>query len=176
MGKYSAQFKHAAVQTYLSGVDGYRKVARHLSVDVSLLRRWVAAFEAQGNASPSKCGRRYTTAFKRSVIECRRAERLSYRQAAARFGIGQPSEIGIWERQYYSAGLENASASTSKRPAHMPKKSVTPLESLPPDDADRSYEQLLAELNYLRMENAYLKKLEEMKAATSRRPPTGKKR
>ncbi|WP_141230203.1 transposase, partial [Pseudomonas sp. Irchel 3A5] len=43
MGKYSAQFKHTAVQTYLNDVDGYRKVARHFSIDVSLLRRWVAA-------------------------------------------------------------------------------------------------------------------------------------
>jgi transposase len=58
----------------------------------------------------------------------------------------------------------------------MPKKSATPLETLPPDDASRSREQLLAELEYLRMENAYLKKLEEIKAATSRRPPSGKKR
>ena len=176
MGKYSAQFKHTAVEAYLRGDDGYRKVAQRFSVDVSLLRRWVATFEVHGDASPSKCGQRYTPAFKRSVIECRRAERLSYRQVAARFAIGQPSEIGIWERQYYSEGLENRSASTSKRPARMSKKSVTPLESLPADDADRSREQLLTELEYLRMENAYLKKLEEIVAATNKRSPTGKKR
>jgi transposase len=176
MGKYSAQFKHTAVQTYLNGVDGYRKVARHFSIDVSLLRRWVASFEVHGDASPSKCGQRYTAAFKRSVIECRRTEQLSYRQVAARFGIGQPCEIGIWERHYYSEGLDNPSVSPSKRPARMPKKSASPLDSLPADDTDRSREQLLAELNYLRMENAYLKKLEEIKAATSRRSPTGKKR
>ena len=78
--------------------------------------------------------------------------------------------------QYYSDGLENLPASISKRPARMPKKSVPPLESLPPDDASRSREQLLAELEYLRMENAYLKKLEEIMAATSRRSPTDKKR
>ena len=176
MGKYSAQFKQTAVESYLKGHEGYRKVAQRFSVDVSLLRRWVAAFEVHGDASPGKCGQRYTAAFKRSVIECRRTERLSYRQVAARFGIGQPSEIGIWERQYYSEGLENPSASTSKRPVRMPKKSVTPLDSLPADDADRSREQLLAELDYLRMENAYLKKLEEIMAATSRRSPTDKKR
>jgi transposase len=176
MGKYSAQFKRTAVRTYLEGDDGYRKVARRLSVDISLLRRWVATFKAHGDASPSRCGRRYTTAFKRSVLECMRSERMSYRQVAARFGIAQPSQVGIWERQYYSDGLGNPSASTVIRPVRMPKKSTTPLETLPSDDASRSREQLLAELEYLRMENAYLKKLEEIKAATSRRPPSGKKR
>lgn len=176
MGKYSDQFKHTAVTAYLEGSDGYRKVAQRFSIDVSLLRRWVAAFEVSGEASPGKRGQRYTPTFKRSVLEYRRAQGLSYRQVAAHFGIGQPSQIGIWERQDYSACLEKPSANNAKRPVRMPKKSVTSPEPLPLDDASRSREQLLAELEYLRMENAYLKKLEEIKAATSRRPLPGKKR
>ena len=36
--------------------------------------------------------------------------------------------------------------------------------------------KLKAELKYLRMENAYLKKLEEIQEASSRKPRPGKKR
>ena len=176
MGKYSTQFKTTAINAYLTGDDGYRKVARSLAIDCSLLRRWVAAHRASGSANPRPQGRYFSAAFKCSVLQCLHKEGLSHRQVAARFGLGQSSQVGIWERQYYSGDLAALSAPKRKKAVAMPKK-LPPLQvPLPVDDDLKSREQLKAELEYLRMENAYLKKLEEVTQAMNRNNPPGKKR
>lgn len=176
MGKYSVQFKITACKAYINGDDGFRKIANRYSVDCSLLRRWVAAFKVHGSAGLRANGQRYSAAFKRSVVECMRKERLSCREAATRFGLGQSSRVGIWERQYYSGGLDDLPAPKRKKTVSMPKKSPVQNPSPPLDDDSKSREQLKAELEYLRMENAYLKKLEEIREAPNRSHPPGKKR
>jgi transposase len=176
MGKYSVQFKITAIKAYIDGDDGFRKIANRYSMDCSLLRRWVAAFQVRGSAGLRANGHRYSTAFKLSVVECMHKERLSYREVAARFGLGQSSQVGIWERQYYSGGLDALSVLKRKKTVSMPKKSPAQYQSQPVDDDSKSREQLKAELEYLRMENAYLKKLEEIMEAPNRSHPPGKKR
>lgn len=176
MGKYSVQFKITAIKAYITGDDGFRKIANRYSIDCSLLRRWVAAFQARGSASLRVNRHPYSAAFKLSVVECMRKERLSCREVAARFGLGQSSQVGIWERQYYSGGLVDPSVSERKKTDPMPKKSPVQHPSQPADDDSKSREQLKAELEFLRMENAYLKKLEEIREAPNRSHPPGKKR
>lgn len=176
MGKYSVQFKITAVEAYIHGDDGFRKVANRYSIDCSLLRRWVAAFQARGSAGLQANGHHYSAAFKRSVVECKRKERLSCREAAARFGLGQSSRVGIWERQYYSGDLDCLPAPQRKKTLTMPKKPPVQPQSPFVDDDSKSREQLKAELEYLRMENAYLKKLEEIREAPNRSHPPKKKR
>jgi transposase len=172
MGKYSVQFKITAVEAYINGDDGFRKIANRYSIDCSLLRRWVAAFQARGSAGLRANGHHYSAVFKLSVVECMHKERLSCREAATRFGLGQSSQVGIWERQYYSGGLD---APKRKKTASMPKKSPVPPQPPFVDDDSKSREQLKTELEYLRMENAYLKKLEEIRAAPNRSRPPKKK-
>lgn len=176
MGKYSEQFKTTAINAFLTGDDGYRKVARSYCIDCSLLRRWVAAHQASGSANRRPQGRYFSAAFKRSVVQCVRKEGLSHRQAATRFGLGQSSQVGIWERQYYSGGLAALSAPKRKKAVAMPKKLPPLQDPLPADDDLKSREQLKTELQYLRMENAYLKKLEEVTQAMNRNSHPGKKR
>lgn len=161
MSKYSDQFRLTAVQAYLEGPAGLRTVALRFEVDVSLLRRWVSSFQQHGHFGLGKRGQRYTDAFKRSVLDHMRKHQLSMRQTAAHFGLGQSSQIGIWARQNYSGAL-SLPATTKKKPAAMPKKTY-PLKPTTSDDTDKSREQLLAELEWMRMENAYLKKLKELK-------------
>jgi transposase len=55
----------------------------------------------------------------------------------------------------------------------MPEQPTTP--SATPDDDTRTRQELLEELNYLRMENAYLKKLEAL-AQAQRQAAQRKKR
>lgn len=175
MGKYSVQFKITASKAYINGDDGFRKVANHFSIDCSLLRRWVAAFQVRGSAGLRANGHHYSAAVKRSVVECMHKERLSCREVATRFGLGQSSQVGIWERQYYSGGLDDLSLPKRKKTISMPKKTSVQHQSQLVDDDSKSREQLKAELEYLRMENAYLKKLEEIREAPNRSHPPGKK-
>jgi len=176
MGKYSTQFKTTAIKTYIDGSEGFRKVAQRYFVDTSLLRRWVAVYLARGAAGLRPQGHHYSVAFKLSVIQCMQKEHLSQREVAARFGLGQSSQVGIWARRYYSGGLDALSAPKKRKAAAMPDKTRLPNESQPADDDLKSREQLKAELEYLRMENAYLKKLEEIREAPNRNHLPGKKR
>lgn len=175
MTKHSIQLKNAAINSYLFGDDGFRKVARTYSIDCSLLRRWVATHQACSTAE-SQRGLPFSAAFKLKVIQCVQKEGLSHRQAAARFGLGQSSQVGNWERQYYSGGLAALSVTKRKKAVAMPKKPAVPSDADVTDDDSKSREQLKAELEYLRMENAYLKKLEEVTQALNRNSRPGKKR
>nr|WP_235906742.1 IS3 family transposase [Pseudomonas saliphila] len=158
MNKYTEQFRIAVCKAYLEGDNGFRKVARQFDVDVSLLRRWVSSYRLHGVTSLSKPGQQYTPDFKREVVGYKRAHHLSLRQVAAHFGLGHSSLVGIWERQYYSNGSEPQTLAKQRKPAmsNKPKPAPPPAK----EDALKSREQLMTEIEYLRMENAYLKELE----------------
>ncbi|QXG37473.1 IS3 family transposase [Pseudomonas viridiflava] len=166
MGKYSEQFKLTVVKAYLEGTEGYRKVASRFSIDFSLLRRWVASYKQQGHISPHKPRLRYSDAFKLSVLEHKREHGLSLRQTAAHFGIGQPVQIGIWEQQHYSNGPV-PSVQTRRKPVAMTKKPY-PIKPVTDDDTQKTRDQLMAELEYLRMENAYPKKVGRVEGAETK--------
>ena len=114
--KYTEQFKLAAITAYLEGSDGFRKVAQHFNIDFSLLRRWVASYKARSTISSIPHSQRYHIDFKRRVVQHMREHRLSLRQTAAHFGLGQSSRIGIWEDQYYRvhAGSDGGGAGLSQ--------------------------------------------------------------
>ncbi|WP_442961555.1 IS3 family transposase [Pseudomonas sp. C5pp] len=156
MGKYTEQFKLTAITAYLEGSQGFRKVAQHFGIDFSLLRRWVAGYQVDANLSPRSHGRRYTEEFKRRVLKYMLEHRLSLRQTAAHFDLGQSSQIGIWLRQHYS-GSPVATLAKQRKSA-VPKK-IKPIKPTDTNDAEKSREQLLSELEYLRMENDVLKEL-----------------
>ncbi|MCP3752049.1 transposase, partial [Pseudomonas sp. SBB6] len=137
MSKYSEHFKLTAITAYLEGSHGFRKVAQHFGIDFSLLRRWVAIYQTHTSASLRSTGQRYSTAFKLNVLAHRREHRLSLRQTAAHFGLGQSSQIGIWERQYYSDRPTALITVKRRMPVKVPKK-IIPVEPTDTDDALKS--------------------------------------
>jgi transposase len=78
---------------------------------------------------------------------------LSINEAAARFGVPTPSTISNWERIYYEEGPEalleerRGRNNMGKKRGRKAKKNVN------------ENEDLLQEVQRLRMENEYLKKL-----------------
>ncbi|WP_156056794.1 IS3 family transposase [Pseudomonas capeferrum] len=157
MGKYTEQFKLTAISAYLDGSDGFRKVAQRFGIDVSLLRRWASSYQSKSSLSPRSHGQRYDDDFKRQVLSHMHEHRLSLRQTAAHFGLGQSSQIGNWQRQYYS-GSPVAPVIRQKKPIKVLKK-IKPAKPTDTDDSQKPRDQLMAELEYLRMENAVLKEL-----------------
>jgi transposase len=98
---------------------------------------------------------------------------LSYGQAAALFNIRSPGSLSVWEREYRRAGLD----ALVGRPRGRPKSMPVPLPpEQKPDDDKRPREELLAELDYLRMENAYLKKLRALVQARQNQTPPQKRK
>ena len=94
----------------------------------------------------------YTGEFKQHVIETMRNEKLSYRETARQFGIGNCSHVSHWERIYLEEGPEGLYI---ERRGRRNKQSPVSLQK-------QTEEDLIAEVQRLRAENAYLKKLKAL--------------
>ena len=103
--------------------------------------------------------KRYTPEFKKMVIETMMEEKLSYSETARRFEINDHKQIMAWERIYLTEGpegfaIERRGRSSTGRPKKLPKEVE---------------EDLLAEVQRLRAENAYLKNLHALVLENERR-------
>ena len=97
----------------------------------------------------------YTGEFKQKVVETMMQEKLSYREAARQFEITDHDRVRYWERIYLEEGpeglyIERRGRSSKGRTSKQLKPEVE--------------EDLLAEVQRLRAENAYLKKLNALVA------------
>ena len=95
--------------------------------------------------------KRYTPEFKIKVVETMHREKLSYRETARQFDISN-SRVTAWERIYLEEGADGLYAErrgrkSTGRPPKIKKE-----------------EDLIAEVQRLRAENAYLKKLNALVA------------
>ena len=96
--------------------------------------------------------KRYTSEFKKLVIETMQEEKLSYSETCRRFEVNSRDRIKSWERIYLEEGpegfaVERRGRSSTGRPKKLPK------------DVE---EDLLAEVQRLRAENDYLKNLQAL--------------
>ena len=96
--------------------------------------------------------KRYTGEFKQMVVETMIREKLSYSEAARQFNISGHHRVSSWERIYLIEGpeglyIERRGRGSKGRPQQFPK------------DVE---EDLLQEVQRLRAENAYLKKLQAL--------------
>jgi transposase len=176
MTKYNEQFKLAVVQQFLSGTAGHKTVAHLHGLPHSTVRLWVDLHRLHGTAGLEKKFTHYSAEFRLSVLQRMWDDELSYRQVAAVFNIRSPGCISQWERCYHSGGLD----ALAPRKRGKPKKMSTPPDKTPesaPDPAGRTHDELVAEVNQLRMEVAFLKKLQALvQAQQHQRTTTRKKR
>ncbi len=110
----------------------------------------------------------YSTEFKLSVLQRMREEELSYRQGASLFDIRTSDIIGEWERRYDKDGLDALSRQPGSRLHVKMTKLIPSIQLEASNDEARARDDLLSELNQLRMENAYLKKLDALVQAKER--------
>ena len=103
--------------------------------------------------------KKYTGEFKQMVVETMRKEGLSYREAARQFEISEHSRVASWERIYLEEGPEGLYIERrGRKSTGRPKKLKPEVE-----------EDLIAEVQRLRAENAYLKKLRALVLEEERR-------
>lgn len=174
MGKYTERAKLEAARDYCTGYLGLREVARRHGVNVASLRKWAAAYRVHGTVGvQAKQRRLYSTEFKVSVVERKRDEQLSCRQTAALFNIRNFNNIGVWEREYEAGRLNPLAAHPADGHPRMTKKANTGPDPENAGGETRTRQELVDELNRLRMEVAYLKKLKAL-AQANREQPQGK--
>ena len=102
-----------------------------------------------------KPNKRYTGEFKQRVVETMMQEKLSYCEAARQFDVSDHHRVASWERIYLEEGPEGLYIERRGR-----SSKGGPTKNLKPEVE----EDLLAEVQRLRAENAYLKKLNALVA------------
>lgn len=176
MGKYSIQFKLSAVAIYLERSQGFRCIAAQLQIDPTLLRRWVAAYQLHGEAGLQRFKRYRTPEFKLSVLHHMWRDQLSFRQVAAVFNLGNSTQVGIWERQYYSGGFQALVSGSKRAKILMTKSPASSADPVSVSDEDLSHAELLLKLRKLQVENAVLKKLKELREEKKRQAQATRKK
>ena len=105
--------------------------------------------------------KRYTGEFKQEVVETMMREKLSYRETARLYEINDHKRVMAWERTYLEEGPEGLYIDRRGRSG----KGGRPPKQLKP----KVEEDLIAEVQRLRAENAYLKKLNALVSERVRR-------
>ena len=173
MTKYDEQFKLKIVQQYLTGAAGYKALGNQHGLEDSMVRRWVKWFQAHGIDGLKKKFTHYSAQAKLSMLQHMWDNELSCSQTAAVFNIRNPGILRVWEREYRRAGFDALIARPRGRSKSMPVPPPKPDKN--PDDSNRSKEDLQAEVEHLRMENAYLKKLQALVQARPQAQPKKRK-
>jgi transposase len=159
MSKYTKEFKLLIAKRYEHESISYRDLAGQVGVDDSVIRYWVLLFRHHGDNAFDFPYTNYPGAFKLRVIQFINDTDYSIREASAIFHIPDPSMVRRWKKKWETAG-EGALDTKEKGPSTM--KSHNQKKNTSKDLVDQSREAMEKELEYLRMENAYLKKLEAL--------------
>ena len=151
---YSTELKFEIVQRYQQGNISTNELAKIYHVHKSDIAKWNAAYLEHGVAGLCPTHGTYTGDFKVAVVEYMHSTGASIRNTAIHFNISSHTTVKKWERIYYEFGkealYEERRGRATKMGTKRPRKSKKNLET---------NEDLLAEVQRLRMENEYLKKL-----------------
>jgi transposase len=152
MSKFMIEKKIEAVIRYQQGSEGIKSIAKSIGVHHSVLLNWIKQYEHHGADAFIKPYTSYTTEFKLDVLNYIKETGTSIRETAAIFNIATHSTIQKWQKGFESHGVD-ALKPTKKGRTSVKKE---PMENPPTEGSE---EALRAEIERLRMENAYLKKL-----------------
>lgn len=154
MGKFSNQFKLEVVEYYINGNGGYSAIAKQFGVNHELLRRWVKKYQQHGPEGLLKHKlSSYSGDFKVYVVEYMHNNHLSLAETAFRFRLGSNTIVSKWERIYYEEGPQALYVERRGRRKNMSSK---PRKKKLSENTEKD---LIMEVQQLRMENEYLKKL-----------------
>ena len=154
MSKYSNEQKLEVVLGVLEKGLSHQLSASLIGACKVDAQKWVKLYQEHGVEGLMIKKGRYTGQFKISVIEYMHTNHLSIRETAAKFGIPSHTTVGGWERVYYEEGREALYRDNRGR-----KKMSIDRKARKTKISKKVEEDLIAENQRLKMENAYLKKL-----------------
>ncbi len=170
--KHDNYLKLMAVKRYLAGGIVYRDLAAELGISRSVLQRWVAWYQAHGCFEPVASAESHTAEFKLSALQHMWDNRLSYAQATVYFKIEGHNTLRQWARQFLQDGVTGLMPAPTRPP---PRMTIPTIKPEPKSNDQLTQKELLDQIAYLQMENAYLKKLQALVQSQGSKAP-GKKR
>jgi len=154
MSKHSLETKKHVVDYVQNENHSINDAAIKFGVANELIRRWVKRFEQFGHDGLIMKNGTYSGDFKLNVLKYMHTNHLSLFETAVHFGIPNSSTLGKWERIYYEEGSDALFRDKrGRRCKDMSQKGIK--KPLP----KKIEEDLISEVQRLRMENDYLKKL-----------------
>ncbi|MNI22856.1 Transposase [compost metagenome] len=151
MARFSTHEKIQAVIRYQQGSNSLKTIAKSIGVHHSVFLNWIRQYEHHGEEAFKKGYTSYPAQTKIDVLNYMSEVGASVRETAAVFNIASHSTILSWQRSLELHGIDALQSKKKGRPS-MKKDSNPKL-------VEGSVEALQAEVERLRMENAYLKKL-----------------
>jgi transposase-like protein len=156
MARFSSEEKIQAVRQYIDGNEGGQTIAKSIGVHPSLLHQWIKQYALFGDDAFEKRYTPYPAQFKLDVLNYMNEHGTSIRETAAIFNIPSYETLRKWKVAYETEGFDALQSKKKGRPSMKNKNNKTSNTQVPDEG---SIEALQAENERLRMENAYLKKL-----------------
>ena len=166
MAKFTAEEKLEAVLRYLNTNESYLSIAKSLGTDKMSIIKWVKQYEYHGEEAFIKRYTNYSAQFKLDVLNYMIEHGTSLRETAAIFNIPTPSTLNSWQKQFETTGFDALQSKKKGRPSMKKDSNKQPKQA----PVEGSPEALQAEIDRLRMENEYLKKLNALVQAKEKSP------
>ena len=162
--KYSAELKIAAVKSYLAGEGGLRIISKRYGIsDHSILRDWILWYNghrefkertsAKGEIYMTK-GRKTTQEERAEIVAFCIEHNKDYGLTVETYNVSY-QQIYAWVRKYEEGGIDNL---RDNRGRSKPVEEMTEVEKLKAE-----MKILEAKNRQLEIENAFIKKLQELK-------------
>ena len=162
--KYSAELKIAAVKSYLAGEGGLRIISKRYGIsDHSILRDWILWYNghrefkertsAKGEIYMTK-GRKTTQEERAEIVAFCIEHNKDYGLTVETYNVSY-QQIYAWVRKYEEGGVDNL---RDNRGRSKPVEEMTEVEKLKAE-----MKILEAKNRQLEIENAFIKKLQELK-------------
>ncbi|MDR8552832.1 transcriptional regulator, partial [Klebsiella pneumoniae] len=126
---YSDEFKLVVVRAVISDRLTMREAAARFNLSAEILvRRWLNAWQFHGAEGLTAKNNHYSDEFKLVVVRAVISDRLTMREAAARFNLSAEILVRRWLDVYNDAGAEGLLNMQCGRPGQMTKpKNIPPL-------------------------------------------------
>lgn len=180
--KFSLRQKLSAVRSIIAGRESCLSAARKIGSKENTIQRWLRLYKQHGVNGLKVRNGSYDGDFKVRVVRHMLKNKLSSIQTAVFFAIPQDHVVGRWLKLYECFGaaglLKENSGSKKSQMGKKIKKKKNGFSAVKPADARTA--ALEKEVEYLRAENAFLKKLDALiqqenaaKAQSKQQKPSG---
>lgn len=166
MAKYTAAEKLQAALRYLEGKESSREIAKSIGTDHKTILNWTKQYKYNGVEAFTKSYTNYTAQFKLDVLNFMIEQGTCLLETAAIFVIAAPSTIFQWRKIFETKGFDALQPKKKGRPSMKKETNKQPKQA----PVEGSPEALQAEIDRLRMENEYLKKLNVLVQAKEKSP------
>ena len=166
MAKYTSEEKLQAALRYLNGNESSVEIAKSIGTDHTAILKWAKLYKHHGEEAFIKRYTNYSAQFKLDVLNYMIEHGTSLRETAAIFNIPTPSTLNSWQKQFETTGFDALQSKKKGRPSMKKDSNKQPKQA----PVEGSPEALQAEIDRLRMENEYLKKLNALVQAKEKSP------